>query len=76
MLNVNLLVAIAAYAGGILILLAGIWMWIELNAHSGYLGGLGATQKKWRCQYCGYVYLGSGDEEVSQCPRCESYNEI
>jgi rubrerythrin len=62
--------------GAIVLLLTGIWMWIELRAHGGHLGGLGTTQRKWRCDYCGYMYLGTGEEDVSQCPRCHSYNKI
>ncbi len=75
MLHVNFYIAIFAYAAAILAVCAGIWMWVELTAHSGRLGGLGTAQSKWRCHYCGYVYLGSGEEKVSQCPRCESYND-
>ncbi len=76
MLHVNFYIAICAYIGSILLALIGIWIWIEFNAHGGYLTGLGASQKKWRCDYCGYVYLGSRDEDVAQCPRCQSYNEV
>jgi hypothetical protein len=76
MLEVNLYIAILAYMGAICIFILGIWMWIEFSAHSGNLGGLGAVQRKWRCHYCGYMYLGPGDEQLSQCPRCESYNEM
>jgi len=76
MLHVNFYIAIFAYAGAILAVCVGIWMWVEFTAHSGRLGGLGTAQRKWRCDYCGYMYLGSGEEDVSQCPRCESYNEL
>ncbi|RJP17545.1 MAG: hypothetical protein C4520_16405 [Candidatus Abyssobacteria bacterium SURF_5] len=76
MLHANLYVAILGYAGTILIFIIAIWMWIELNAHSGSLGGQGVAQRKWRCHYCGYMYLGSGEEQLSQCPRCESFNTM
>jgi hypothetical protein len=76
MLEVNFYIAILAYVGAICICILGIWMWIEFSAHSGNLGGLGTVQRKWRCHYCGYMYLGPGDEQLSQCPRCESYNEM
>jgi uncharacterized paraquat-inducible protein A len=75
MFRVNFYIAISAYIGIILAFLVGIWMWIEFNAHSGNLGGFGTTQKKWRCHYCGYMYLGTGEEDISQCPRCQSFNE-
>ena len=76
MLHVNFYIAIFAYAGAIMAVCVGIWMWIEFTAHSGRLGGSGTVQRKWRCDYCGYMYLGSGEEDVSQCPHCESYNEL
>lgn len=75
MLEVNFYVAISAYMGAILLLLGGIWMWIEFRTHRGYLGGQGTTQRKWKCQYCGYVYLGTSEEALSHCPRCDSYNK-
>ncbi len=75
MFHVNFYVAISAYVGLIALLLAGVWIWVEFSASRGYLGRFGTTQRKWRCHYCGYVYLGTGEEDVSQCPRCESYNK-
>jgi rubrerythrin len=75
MFPVNFYIAISAYMGAIVAFLVGIWMWIEFNAHGGYMGGLGAAQRKWRCDYCGYVYLGGKEENISQCPRCQSYNK-
>jgi hypothetical protein len=74
MLHANFYVAILAYMGIIVLFLAGIWLWIELNAYGGHLGGFGTAQRKWKCNYCGYVYLGKGEEDISQCPRCESFN--
>jgi len=76
MLHANFYVAIFAYMATIAAFLIGIWVWIELRAHSGHLGGTGTTQRKWRCDYCGYVYLGTGEENVSQCPRCQSFNKL
>ena len=76
MFKVNFYIAIFAYMGAIALFLVGIWMWIEINAHGGYLKGFGTAQRKWKCHYCGYMYLGTGEEEISQCPRCESYNRM
>ena len=76
MLHVNFYIAIFAYMGAIVVFLVGIWMWIEFGTHSGRLGGSGTAQKKWKCHYCGYMYLGTGEEDVSQCPRCQSFNKI
>ena len=39
MLPVNFYKAISAYMGAIVAFLIGIWMWIEFNAHGGYMGG-------------------------------------
>ncbi len=68
-------IAISAYMGLILLAAAGIWLWIELNSHGKSLKRFGAAQRKWRCHYCGYVYLGTSEENISQCPRCDSYNQ-
>ncbi|RJP65736.1 MAG: hypothetical protein C4532_17245 [Candidatus Abyssobacteria bacterium SURF_17] len=76
MVPVNFYVALCAYVGTILLFVLGIWLWIEITAYRGSWGRFRTTQKKWRCHYCGYVYLGPGEENISQCPRCQSYNEV
>ena len=36
-----------------------------------------ASLKKrvYRCPICTYVYMGDVDYDISQCPRCKSFNE-
>jgi hypothetical protein len=75
MIHVDFFTAISAYMGLILISLVGISLWIELNSRGRSPKRFGAAQKKWKCHYCGYVYLGTSEESISQCPRCESYNK-
>lgn len=49
-----------------------IWMYTEVTVRrpQRYLG----KQYLWRCAYCGYTYLDEAGDELSQCPRCESFN--
>ncbi len=49
-----------------------IWLYTELTVRRPhrYLG----KQYLWRCTYCGYTYLDEFGDEMSQCPRCESFN--
>jgi phage FluMu protein Com len=49
-----------------------IWIYTEITVRRPhrYLG----KQYLWRCAFCGYTYLDESDDELSQCPRCESFN--
>jgi phage FluMu protein Com len=49
-----------------------IWIYTEITVRRPhrYLG----KQYLWRCAFCGYNYLDESDDELSRCPRCESYN--
>ncbi len=29
----------------------------------------------WECTICGYTYVDSTHQEISQCPQCKSYNK-
>lgn len=29
----------------------------------------------WECSICSYTYVDSTHHEISQCPRCQSYNK-
>jgi rubrerythrin len=29
----------------------------------------------WECSICAYTYVDSTHDEISQCPRCKSYNK-
>lgn len=48
-----------------------IWFYTELAVHRPhqYLG----KQFLWRCTYCGYSYLDESGDQLSKCPRCDSY---
>ncbi|GMV95372.1 MAG: hypothetical protein AMXMBFR82_51500 [Candidatus Hydrogenedentota bacterium] len=49
-----------------------IWLYTEITVRRPhrYLG----KQYLWRCAFCGYNYLDESDDELSKCPRCESFN--
>ena len=48
-----------------------IWFYTELSVRrpQQFLG----KQFLWRCTFCGYTYLDEAGEELSKCPRCESF---
>jgi len=55
---------------GLMALFAWIYTEITVRRPHRFLG----KQYLWRCTYCGYTYLDESGDELSQCPRCESYN--
>lgn len=32
-------------------------------------------QKLWRCNICGYFYVADGEEKITKCPRCDSFQD-
>ena len=55
---------------GLMALFAWIYTEITVRRPHRFLG----KQYLWRCTYCGYTYLDESGDELSQCPRCESFN--
>lgn len=74
MIQISLTYALAFYSTVLGILVAAIWIYTELTVrrHHRFLG----KQYLWRCVFCGYTYLDESAEQVSQCPRCASYNSV
>ncbi len=74
MIDIELTNAIVLYAMLIAALIGGIWLYTELSVRRTrkYLG----QQFLWRCVYCGFSYLDEHAADLSQCPRCHSYNSI
>lgn len=72
MIALELKWALALYAAVLGLMTLAIWLYTELTVRRPrrYLG----KQYLWRCTYCGYTYLDESSEELSQCPRCESFN--
>lgn len=71
MIEIELKWALVLYSGILGTIGLFIWTYTELSVRrpQQYLG----KQFLWRCTFCGYTYLDESDEEISKCPRCESY---
>ena len=71
MIQISLTMALAVYTGVIGTIVVAIWLYTEVVTRRTYrrLG----TQFYWRCVFCGYSYLDEDAEDVSRCPRCNSF---
>ena len=74
MFQIELTLAIALYAFVLAGVIAAIWIYTELSVHRPQRA-LG-RQFLWRCTYCGSSYLDESAKNISQCPRCKSYNAL
>ena len=72
MIQISLTNALILYSSIIGILALSIWIYSEVTVRRSYR--VLEKQFLWRCVFCGYIYLDEGAENVSMCPRCESYN--
>lgn len=72
MIALELKWALILYSSVLGAMAAFIWVYTEITVRRPhrYLG----KQYLWRCTFCGYTYLDESGDELSQCPRCESYN--
>lgn len=73
MIELELRWALVLYSGVLGAMALGIWIYTELTVRrpQRYLG----QQYLWRCSFCGFSYLDEEGEQISQCPRCSSYND-
>ena len=71
MIEIELKWALVLYSGTLGAIAIFILFYTELAVRrpQQYLG----KQFLWRCSFCGYTYLDESDEEISKCPRCESF---
>ncbi|NUM54012.1 MAG: hypothetical protein HUU46_10250 [Candidatus Hydrogenedentes bacterium] len=71
MIEIELKWALVLYSGILGAIGLFIWSYTEISVRrpQQYLG----KQFLWRCTFCGYTYLDESDEEISKCPRCESF---
>ncbi|HUW59662.1 MAG TPA: hypothetical protein VMZ06_01550 [Candidatus Bathyarchaeia archaeon] len=72
MIEISLTAALILYSSIIGLLAVSIWIYSEVTVRRSYR--VLEKQFLWRCVFCGYIYLDEGAEQVSMCPRCESYN--
>ncbi len=57
-----------------IIALSGIILWGLSEVGTRRIYTAFKNQNVWECKYCAFVYLDTEAEEISQCPRCYSYN--
>ena len=72
MIEIQLTTALALYGAVLGLLVAFIWVYTEFFVHR--TTRILEKQSLWQCVFCGYTYLDEGAQDLSQCPRCASYN--
>lgn len=72
MFQITLYNAIVVYSGVLAILAAAIWLYTEVTTRRSYR--FLERQFLWRCAFCGYTYLDETSDDISKCPRCQSFN--
>ncbi|MCX8066129.1 MAG: hypothetical protein N3G21_13335 [Candidatus Hydrogenedentes bacterium] len=74
MIEISVTWAFIIFSLLVLILSAILWYFSEVNARRIY--SFYKDQYVWKCSYCAFVYLDTESEEISKCPRCNSFNVI
>lgn len=74
MFQIELSHAVALYSLILAIVIIAIWVYTELSVRRPQRS-LG-QQFLWQCTYCGCKYLDESAKNISQCPRCQSYNAL
>lgn len=59
-----------------IIALSGVILWGLSEVGTRRIYTAFKSQNVWECKYCAFIYLDTEAEEISQCPRCYSYNII
>ena len=72
MIQISLTSALAFYSAVLGCVVLVIWIYTEIVVRRSY--NVLTKQFLWRCVFCGYTYLDEDAADLSQCPRCESYN--
>ncbi|HDP35342.1 MAG TPA: hypothetical protein ENN29_09565 [Candidatus Hydrogenedentes bacterium] len=72
MIQIGLNTAIIIYGSVIVIGAVLLYFISELRAARVYR--VLEKQFLWRCPFCGFLYLDETAGDISQCPRCESFN--
>lgn len=74
MIEISVTEAFIIFSFVILVISVVLWYLSEVSARRIY--SFYKEQYVWKCSYCAFVYLDTESEEISQCPRCNSYNVI
>ncbi len=74
MIEISITEAFVIYS--FIIALSGIILWGLSEVGTRRIYTAFKNQNVWECKYCAFVYLDTEAEEISQCPRCYSFNII
>lgn len=72
MFQITLYDAIVLYSVVLGVLAGAIGLYTEVTTRRSYR--FLERQFLWRCGFCGYTYLDESSDDISQCPRCQSFN--
>ena len=72
MIQIGLTTALLIYGSIIVIGAVFLYFISELRATQVYR--VLEKQFLWRCAFCGFLYLDENAGDLSQCPRCQSFN--
>lgn len=73
MIPISLTTAILVYTLALGAIFLALYLYTEVGTRRAHRRL--AQQYRWRCAYCGYTYLDERAEDVSECPRCHSFND-
>ncbi|MGB3057274.1 MAG: hypothetical protein WBC16_03885 [Candidatus Omnitrophota bacterium] len=73
MIKVDISTALFLYLFFTAVLLLILWSFFSFGTR---MKTFGSEEKYiWHCSICAYTYIDSKHENISRCPRCNSYNE-
>ncbi|HOK08705.1 MAG TPA: hypothetical protein PLT82_00095 [Candidatus Hydrogenedens sp.] len=72
MIEISITSAVIIYS--VIIAFVGVFLWGLSEFGTRKIYTMFKNQNVWKCSYCAFVYLDTDAEEISQCPRCYSYN--
>ena len=72
MIQIGLTTAIFIY--GSVIVMGAILLYFASELRATRVYRVLEKQFLWRCAFCGFLYLDENAGDISQCPRCESFN--
>lgn len=74
MILIDVTTAVGLYSAVLVLIIGVIWVYTEVTVRRTHR--VLAKQFLWRCVFCGYSYLDENAEDISRCPRCESFNSV
>lgn len=73
MIKLDISMALFLYLLGTVVFILFIWAFFDFGTR---LKTFSSDEKYiWHCTICSFTYIDSRHEDISKCPRCNSYNE-